>query len=47
MGMLLYPETGRDLDLDYWYNDHLIQIKTVIKNGRTLPSTSYHRLMHT
>jgi 5-methylcytosine-specific restriction enzyme subunit McrC len=31
-GMLLYPETGRELDLDYWYNDHLIQIKTVNLN---------------
>ena len=28
-GMLLYPETGREVDLDYWYEDHLIQIKTL------------------
>jgi len=45
--MLLYPETGRELDLIYWYNDHLIQIKTVIKNGRNFLKTSYPRLMHT
>ncbi len=30
--MLLDPETGRGLDLDYWNNDHLIQIKTVNLN---------------
>jgi len=28
-GMLLYPDTGKHVDLDYWYEDHLIQIKTI------------------
>ncbi len=31
-GMLLYPETGRELNLDYRYDDHLIQIKTINLN---------------
>ncbi len=31
-GMLLYPKTGAELDLDYWYEEHLIQIKTVNLN---------------
>lgn len=31
-GMLLYPTTGAELDLDYWYDEHLIQIKTVNLN---------------
>jgi len=31
-GMLIYPETGRELDLDYWYDEHLIQIKTLNLN---------------
>lgn len=28
-GMLLYPDTGTHVDLDFWYEDHLIQIKTI------------------
>jgi len=31
-GMLIYPETGPELDLDYWYDEHLIQIKTLNLN---------------
>jgi len=31
-GMLLYPTTSAELDLDYWYDEHLIQIKTVNLN---------------
>ncbi len=35
-GMLLYPETGRELDLDYLYDEHLVQIKTVNLNQHWL-----------
>jgi len=31
-GILLYPTTSNELDLDYWYDEHLIQIKTVNLN---------------
>ena len=31
-GILIYPDTGQDIDLDYWYGQHLIQIKTLNLN---------------
>jgi len=31
-GSLIYPDTGKEIDLEYWYNQHLIQIKTLNLN---------------
>ena len=31
-GILIYPDTGKEIDLDYWYDQHLIQIKTLNLN---------------
>ena len=31
-GNLIYPDTGKEIDLDYWYDQHLIQIKTLKLN---------------
>ena len=25
-GILIYPDTGKEINLDYWYDQHLIQI---------------------
>ncbi len=31
-GILIYPDTGKEINLDYWYDKHLIQIKTLNLN---------------